>query len=329
MPRPSSVYGERGPICCVRQLKQRIPATRRHTTGAAMTFLPSSPSRAEPFCRMAPANAPARCVPASLLRSRGSALCHGPCFSFRLLAQVDGAAEQTAGIHASRQSRRRCGVGAAALLLPPGRGRLVRCPLGDRVGRASIVCEHGAQALALPRRSGSRRLFGQGARCSSIPKVMEPTCTLSLLGRKQDCVLQRSQPSARRRFAMLAQVLCPGRRHRHEHAASRRTMTRDEASVVGVLPHGKARTRRPPRLQHVGVGAGLGAHPLEQVEDQGVDGVGHRACCGLAQLGQLHRLVGHVDGAHDGGRGSTLRRFRCSRFSANRRSMRHCYGVST
>jgi hypothetical protein len=198
-----------------------------------------------------------------------------------------------------------------------------------RTGRASIVCEHGAQALALPRRSGSRRLFGQGARCSSIPKVMEPTCTLSLLGRKQDCVLQRSQPSARRRFAMLAQVLCPGRRHRHEHAASRRTMTRDEASVVGVLPHGKARTRRPPRLQHVGVGAGLGAHPLEQVEDQGVDGVGHRACCGLAQLGQLHRLVGHVDGAHDGGRGSTLRRFRCSRFSANRRSMRHCYGVST
>jgi hypothetical protein len=83
-------------------------------------------------------------------------------------------------------------------------------------------------------------------------------------------------PSARRRLAVLAQVLRSGGGHRDEGAASRRMMTRDESAVVGVLPHGKTRTRRPPRREHLGVRPGVRAHPLQEVEDQAVDGVGQR-----------------------------------------------------
>jgi hypothetical protein len=71
-------------------------------------------------------------------------------------------------------------------------------------------------------------------------------------------------------------------------------MTRDEASIVGVLPHGKARTRRPPRLEHLGVGAGVGADPLEEVEDQGVDGLGHYCCVGSGLVEQ-RAVVGVED----------------------------------
>ena len=52
-------------------------------------------------------------------------------------------------------------------------------------------------------------------------------------------------------------------------------MTQDEASVVCVLPDGEARTRGPSRLEHLGVGAGPPAKPLEEVEDQSVNVVGH------------------------------------------------------
>ena len=73
---------------------------------------------------------------------------------------------------------------------------------------------------------------------------------------------------------MDAQVKGPGGGYRHERAVSRRTMAPDEAPVVRVLPHGKARTRRPPRLEHLNVRTRLAAHPLEQIENQAVDGVG-------------------------------------------------------
>ena len=85
---------------------------------------------------------------------------------------------------------------------------------------------------------------------------------------------------------MLPQMLRPGGGHQDKRAASRRMMTRDEASIVGVFPHGQARTRRSPHLEHVGVGAGVGPHPLEEVEDQGIDSAGHGGPCGLAQVGQ-------------------------------------------
>jgi hypothetical protein len=73
---------------------------------------------------------------------------------------------------------------------------------------------------------------------------------------------------------MHAQVLGSGGGDRHERAVSRRTMAPDEAPVVRVLPHGKARTRRPPRLEHLNVRTRLTAQPLEQIENQAVDAVG-------------------------------------------------------
>jgi hypothetical protein len=42
-------------------------------------------------------------------------------------------------------------------------------------------------------------------------------------------------------MSVLPQVLRPGGGHRDERIASRRVMTGDEASVVGVFPHGEMR----------------------------------------------------------------------------------------
>jgi hypothetical protein len=86
--------------------------------------------------------------------------------------------------------------------------------------------------------------------------------------------------------AVLPQVLRLGGGHRDERATARRVTTRDESPVAGLFPHGKARARRPPRLDHLGVGAGALAHPLEQFQDQGVDGVGERGPFGAASVGQ-------------------------------------------
>jgi hypothetical protein len=51
--------------------------------------------------------------------------------------------------------------------------------------------------------------------------------------------------------------------------------TLDKASVVGVLPHGKARTRRPPRIEHLGIGTRTGVQPLEEIEGQVIEDVVH------------------------------------------------------
>ena len=74
---------------------------------------------------------------------------------------------------------------------------------------------------------------------------------------------------------MLSQVFRTGDRHRDERAVSGSATARNKTAVVGVFPHRKTRARRAPRLEHVGVRAGLGAHPLEEIEDQGLDVVGH------------------------------------------------------
>ena len=49
-------------------------------------------------------------------------------------------------------------------------------------------------------------------------------------------------------------------------------MALDEAKVGGVLPDRQARARRSPRLHRLGVGALARADPLEQVQDQVLDG---------------------------------------------------------
>jgi hypothetical protein len=70
-----------------------------------------------------------------------------------------------------------------------------------------------------------RQLREAGERAQQVVVVVE------------DRDLRRGQPSARRRLAVLSQVLRPGGGHRDEPAASRRMMTRDEAPVVGLFPH--------------------------------------------------------------------------------------------
>jgi hypothetical protein len=58
-------------------------------------------------------------------------------------------------------------------------------PIRDaRSGRASIVCERGARALASPRPSGSQRLVGQGARCSSKAGASDPAAAAPARGGK-------------------------------------------------------------------------------------------------------------------------------------------------
>src|SRR5262249_31337060 len=52
-------------------------------------------------------------------------------------------------------------------------------------------------------------------------------------------------------------------------------LTLDETTVVGVLPHGKARARAAPGVHDFGVRSRLGTDPFEKVEYQGVDEVGH------------------------------------------------------
>ena len=96
--------------------------------------------------------------------------------------------------------------------------------------------------------------------------VRERGCFVALAGQR------------RRWLAMLSQVLRSGSGQRHEAAAARHTMAGDEPAVVGVFPNRKTRTRSPPRLDHLRVRAGFGPHPLQEVEDQGVDRVGRRGC---------------------------------------------------
>ena len=48
-----------------------------------------------------------------------------------------------------------------------------------------------------------------------------------------------------------------------------------EASVIGVLPYRQTRTRCPPCVEDLGVGTGMRADPLQEVEDQVLHGVGH------------------------------------------------------
>jgi hypothetical protein len=64
---------------------------------------------------------------------------------------------------------------------------------------------------------------------------------------------------------------------RYEPAAADFIATCHEAPVIGVLPYGQPRTRCPPDFEYLGVWARVGTYPLEKVEDQRFNGVGHRA----------------------------------------------------
>src|SRR5438105_5370360 len=74
---------------------------------------------------------------------------------------------------------------------------------------------------------------------------------------------------------VLAEVRLTERRHDNHRAVTRFVAAREEAAFGRVLPDGKARTRRPPRVEDLGIRPRLGPDPLEQIEDEAVDGPGH------------------------------------------------------
>jgi len=74
---------------------------------------------------------------------------------------------------------------------------------------------------------------------------------------------------------MLAQMLCPGGGNRNAGAAFRCRLAGDETMLLSGLPDRQARTRRPPGVEDFTVGTWAWADPFEEIEDEGVDGVGH------------------------------------------------------
>jgi hypothetical protein len=76
---------------------------------------------------------------------------------------------------------------------------------------------------------------------------------------------------------MPAQVLCPGGGNRNSGAAFRCRLAGNEATFLSGFPNRQARTRRPPGLEDFAIGAWARADPFEEIEDEGVDSVGHVA----------------------------------------------------
>jgi hypothetical protein len=74
---------------------------------------------------------------------------------------------------------------------------------------------------------------------------------------------------------MLAQVLRPGGGNGNADAAFRCRLTVNEATLLSGLPNRQAWARRPPGLKDFGVGPWVRADPFEEIEDEGVDSVGH------------------------------------------------------
>jgi hypothetical protein len=73
--------------------------------------------------------------------------------------------------------------------------------------------------------------------------------------------------------AVRSEVLCPECGHRNRGGLARQVVALDEASVSRVFPDREARTGSSPGLECFGVRTAVRADPLEEVEDQVVDGV--------------------------------------------------------
>jgi hypothetical protein len=52
-------------------------------------------------------------------------------------------------------------------------------------------------------------------------------------------------------------------------------MALDQTAFVGFLPDREAGTRSPPCIDDFGIGSRPRTDPLEEVQDQGVEGIGH------------------------------------------------------
>jgi hypothetical protein len=101
---------------------------------------------------------------------------------------------------------------------------------------------------------------------------------LPLQGRSQGFESPRLHKSTARsnaNSAMLAQVLRPGGGNVDAGAAIRCRLTVNEATLLSGLSNRQAWARRPPGLKDFGVGPWVRADPFEEIEDEGVDSVGH------------------------------------------------------
>ncbi len=138
--------------------------------------------------------------------------------------------------------------------------------------------------------------MARGAQASDGQRSANETrdCTaLALAPRVHRASLRRSPRvvrSGQGGWAVLSEVFRTGGRHRDHRDSSGSAKPRHETAVVGILPHWKTRARRPPRLEHVGVRAGFGSHPLQQIEDEGIDGVRHGRSSQWRRIAAVARL---------------------------------------
>ena len=103
-----------------------------------------------------------------------------------------------------------------------------------------------------------------------------PPGSIEVTGHGVECAVWCGLVGSTGRRSMGPEVLQTGWRDHDPGGLTRLAMAHDEAGVGGVLPHGQARAGRPPGLHGLGVRPGVRADPLEEVEDQVVDGLGHR-----------------------------------------------------
>lgn len=67
---------------------------------------------------------------------------------------------------------------------------------------------------------------------------------------------------------MCSQILPTSDGYRYDPTVSNLMMANQVAKVIGVLPYGQTRTRCPPGVEDVGVWAGIGTYPFQEVENQ-------------------------------------------------------------
>ena len=77
------------------------------------------------------------------------------------------------------------------------------------------------------------------------------------------------------RWAAPPEVLDPGGGDGDKRVALRTATTADQTQLVGLFPHGQPRARRPPRLDRLTVRTRTWTDPLQEVQDQAVNGVVH------------------------------------------------------
>jgi hypothetical protein len=73
-------------------------------------------------------------------------------------------------------------------------------------------------------------------------------------------------------------------RHLNDGAMSGDVHACGKSAVDAVFPHRQSRARRPPCIEHVGMGSGFARDPFQEIKDQGIEVMGielmgHGAVC--------------------------------------------------